>query len=553
MTSSAASDTDSARNRDVGLRPAARAAITARAAAAGHVDVEQHDVGLRSRDHARRPRRRRRPRPRLDGVAELGAHAGQEQPWSSTRKTRTGGAHAGHAPPRQPSSTSVPSPGAERIVGRAAVALHAPEDRLARCPRRSSGTVAGSNPRPAVADEHDRPLGRRPRRRRDTPARAGVLGGVDHRLAAAATTALAARRRAARRRRRPTSTGTPCASSTSAAGLVAAAPAQASARRGPRGRTATRAARAPGARASAGDLARVVGARWISARVCSTESCRCAATSAAPPSGCAPGAPRPVGGEPHDPRTDDERQAGRVTVAATTTVPMAPREMFPARKAAVPPATSTPPITSRTGEIDDRADVFAARRLRAQGEPLRPRATGAIGADPDDGRPDGRQRHGPHEGVAEPEPQRPEHEQGAGEHRMVAIRPLPPAAAAHGLLRRGVFGADGEQDEGLPRQPTPPASVRTTKPSRIRTESTPRRSAEPTGDAGDDAVSLAPHEHRPVVGGRVPGGARARGGPAGRRRVVVGLHGGDSSFLALILRPAQMVAQRPGCRHRGTP
>ena len=87
ITSSGASETDRARKRTSGWTGLI-ASIDGLAAAAGHVDVEEHDVGQALADQLDRGGDLVGFADDLDGVAELAADAGAEQVWSSTRKTR---------------------------------------------------------------------------------------------------------------------------------------------------------------------------------------------------------------------------------------------------------------------------------------------------------------------------------------------------------------------------------------------------------------------------------------------------------------------------------
>ena len=82
MTSSAASDTDSARNctaagGDCAPRP--QPADDLEAAAVGHVHVEQHDVGGRRRDDLDGLRDGRRVAHDVDEPVELRSHPGAKQ------------------------------------------------------------------------------------------------------------------------------------------------------------------------------------------------------------------------------------------------------------------------------------------------------------------------------------------------------------------------------------------------------------------------------------------------------------------------------------------
>ena len=78
ITSSAASDTDSARHFVSG-RSSASAFEDRPPTAVGQVHVEQHDVGLGRRGSRRSPRRRCRLADDVDGITDLGLHTGTEQ------------------------------------------------------------------------------------------------------------------------------------------------------------------------------------------------------------------------------------------------------------------------------------------------------------------------------------------------------------------------------------------------------------------------------------------------------------------------------------------
>ena len=171
MTSSGSSETLSARYVGPG-----RLRDDVGAAAVGQVHVEQHDVG-RERAHLGHGVGDVRGLPHELHVAfELGAHAGAEQLVVVDEQD----------PDHNLSSTSVPSPG---VLWTAAL----PPWRAMRptidsaMPRRSGGTSSG-------VEARGRGRARRPRPRRPSPRRrprpewagrdvAGVLGGVDHRLA----------------------------------------------------------------------------------------------------------------------------------------------------------------------------------------------------------------------------------------------------------------------------------------------------------------------------------------------------------------------------------
>ena len=169
--------------------------------------VEQHDVGRGSRDAARPPRRRSPASPTTSTQpVELGAHAGAEERWSSTITTR-GAAHARalqHAArPRCPRRARA------WIARAAAVALHAPDDRLAHAAAVGRARAPGRSP--------GRGRGRTPPARSSldlgvdaTGAAAAELGRVDHRLARGGDAAPRRARRASASPTATTSTGTPC-------------------------------------------------------------------------------------------------------------------------------------------------------------------------------------------------------------------------------------------------------------------------------------------------------------------------------------------------------
>ena len=140
-----------------GRGSAARAArarparITSTPAAAGHVDVEQHDVGLRARGSPRpRPRRSPASPQHVDEPLELGAHAGAEElvVVDDHDAGQPALIRSRPAAARRRSSTSVPPPGVEWTVGAAAVALHAPDDRLAHAAAVGRHRRRGRNPGP---------------------------------------------------------------------------------------------------------------------------------------------------------------------------------------------------------------------------------------------------------------------------------------------------------------------------------------------------------------------------------------------------------------------
>src|SRR5439155_4887792 len=109
------------------------------AAAVGHVDVEQHDVGAQLGDGRDRVVDGGGVAHELDAPLELGPHPGAEQRMVVDDEDAR---HLGSA-----SSTSVPSPGAERTVARPPWRSMRPTID-SRTPRRSAGTAAGSKPGP---------------------------------------------------------------------------------------------------------------------------------------------------------------------------------------------------------------------------------------------------------------------------------------------------------------------------------------------------------------------------------------------------------------------
>ena len=144
-----------------------------------------------------------------------------------------------------------------------------------RSPRRSSGTVSGSNPLPRSRTNTDTRSGSTSMYRRAAAGRR-VLRRVDQRLAGRGTSA-ARPRRSGRRRRRRLDQRPRGRSSISATSRDHPGPGAAGGRRRvvqPGAQLALLAAGQPadGRGSSA--------CRWIRARVCSTESCRCAATVA---------------------------------------------------------------------------------------------------------------------------------------------------------------------------------------------------------------------------------------------------------------------------------
>ena len=154
ITSSGASDTDSARNRCAG-RVARDPADDLDPAAAGHVDVEQDDVGLGARgSRRRRPRRwprRRRTSTRPSSSARTPA---RKRSWSSTITTLGVRGHRGVPSPARPRCRG---PGASRIAARPPCRSMRPTME-SRTPRRSAGTASGSNPGPRSRTNTCEPL-----------------------------------------------------------------------------------------------------------------------------------------------------------------------------------------------------------------------------------------------------------------------------------------------------------------------------------------------------------------------------------------------------------
>jgi hypothetical protein len=109
------------------------------AAAARHLDVEQHDVGLGLEHEPHRVLDGRGVAAHLDEPVELRAHAGAEQ---VVVVDDHDGRHRFST-----SSTSVPSPGAVCTTARPPWRSIRPTID-SRTPRRSAGTAAGSKPGP---------------------------------------------------------------------------------------------------------------------------------------------------------------------------------------------------------------------------------------------------------------------------------------------------------------------------------------------------------------------------------------------------------------------
>src|SRR5262249_5681516 len=107
-------------------------------AAARHVDVQDHDIGLLREDQPHRVLDGRRVAQDLDQPVELGAHARAEQLVIVDQDDRRHGSIT--------SSTSVPS-GPEWTAARPPWRSIRPTID-SRTPRRSSGTVAGTKPGP---------------------------------------------------------------------------------------------------------------------------------------------------------------------------------------------------------------------------------------------------------------------------------------------------------------------------------------------------------------------------------------------------------------------
>ncbi len=110
-------------------------------AAAGHLHVEQHDVGLALDDAAHGVLDGGGVAEHLDEPVELGPHARAEQ------VVVVDDHDAGHAHRSITSSTSVPSPGEEWIAARPPWRRMRPRID-SRTPRRSSGTRDSSKPGP---------------------------------------------------------------------------------------------------------------------------------------------------------------------------------------------------------------------------------------------------------------------------------------------------------------------------------------------------------------------------------------------------------------------
>ena len=363
MTSSAASETDRARKRVPG-DAAPDAPHHLQPAAAGQVHVEQHHLRVAARRRRPRPRRRRpprrAPRPGPGAAASSARTPVRNIAWSSTTTTRAPVPVAavirvllaGRRSRSGRSRTSVPSPGAVRIVGGAAVPL-------ASGPRCCGGRRAGPRAR--------RPASKpRPRSRTKTstaaradlgvdvdPGGAGVLGGVDHRLA---------RGQDQRAQRSATGASPTATTSTGDAVVVldlggrraqrARPPRRPSAGSAPysqerRSRSWARARRATAAGSAA--------CFWIRARVCSTESCRCAATSAR------------SWVRTRSARSSDRSPASRNSQGPTTR--------------ARPATPSTAGAAPRVGTRADRAAGLARRRDQRRDQQRDPGAEPGVAAD----------------------------------------------------------------------------------------------------------------------------------------------------------------------------
>ena len=245
MTSSAASETDSARKRVVGRLRSPSRRMTSRPPPSGMWTSSRTTSGARARDQRDRLGDRRRVADDVDEPVELGAHAGAEQLVVVDEHDPRRG--HGVMPPR---ARARARPRCRRR-GAAWIAARPPWRSMrptidSRTPRRSAGHRGGIEARAAVADEDLQRAPRRPRRRPPTGRAAGELRGVEHRLAGGGDErlAVAVERRVAdrddvdRARRAPPR---------SPRGRLqrGGQPALAVRRRG-RARRATRAARAPG-------------------------------------------------------------------------------------------------------------------------------------------------------------------------------------------------------------------------------------------------------------------------------------------------------------------
>jgi DNA-binding NarL/FixJ family response regulator len=115
------------------------------AAAAGHVDVEEDDVGAGRRDHADGLLDRAGLADDIDQSLDLGANPAPEQRVVVDDDDRRAIAH--RAPLAIASTTSVPDPGTETIVAVPPCRCMRPTID-SRTPRRSSGNRSGSKPGP---------------------------------------------------------------------------------------------------------------------------------------------------------------------------------------------------------------------------------------------------------------------------------------------------------------------------------------------------------------------------------------------------------------------
>ena len=148
ITSSGASETDRARKQTSGCF-GLTASITASTTTAGHVDVEQHDVGQPLGDQLDGGRDLVGLPDDLDGVAELAADPGAEEMVVVDEEDRwlVGGAHCRPGLRGTLSSTSVPSPGTERMTAVPPWRCIRPRIDSAM-PLRSPAIASGSNPAP---------------------------------------------------------------------------------------------------------------------------------------------------------------------------------------------------------------------------------------------------------------------------------------------------------------------------------------------------------------------------------------------------------------------
>src|SRR6185436_8130277 len=241
------------------------------AAAVREVDVQQHDIRVELLDQRDRLLDARGLPDEVDGVAELGAHAGPEEAVVVDQDDA-----APHDAPRgSVSSTSVPSPGA--VVTSAVPPTRAMRPSIdSATPRRSCATAARSNPEP--------------RSRTYTATRpSSVSANTEISSAPENLAAFAIASRAASTTARTSSSSvtspvvarsirTPCRSSTSAAEAVSAETSVSSPVAAPWPYSQSRSSRS-WRRASDATRFGSSACFWISASDCRTESCTRAATS----------------------------------------------------------------------------------------------------------------------------------------------------------------------------------------------------------------------------------------------------------------------------------